>query len=223
VSSKRNQPRDIIRAKLTEQHLSMKDASLAIGKNHAYLQQYFERGAPSELPRDTRERLARTLGVAAHDLVELSAPYAATAKQTATFVRPFRPGTDLIPVLGLAEGGEEGWSIWNGDTVAYVERPPSLRGATKAYALHVIGSSMEPRYYANETIHAHPSKAITVGAFVVLQIRATEEGVPPRALVKRLVKRLSSKVVLEQFNPPRTFEIATKDIVSMHRIVSSAE
>ena len=201
----------------------MKEASLAMEKNHAYLQQYLERGAPSELPRDAREKLARILGLAAHDLVESSAPSASTPKKPATFVRPFRPGTDLIPVLGLAQGGEEGWSIWNGDTVAYVDRPPSLRGATKAYALHVVGSSMEPRYYANETIHAHPSKPITVGAFVVLQIRAREDGEPPRALVKRVVKRLASKIVVEQFNPPRTFEIATKDIVSMHRVVSSAE
>ena len=42
-------------------------------------------------------------------------------------------------------------------------------------------------------------------------------------MIKRLVKRTGSKIVLEQFNPPRTFEIKAADIVSIHRVVGSGE
>ena len=39
------------------------EASERIGRNHAYLQQFFERGVPATLPEGVRERLASLLGV----------------------------------------------------------------------------------------------------------------------------------------------------------------
>lgn len=224
VSISKKQPREIIRDKLIELGMSMRDASLTIGKNPAYLQQYLDRGAPKELPRATRGQLGKLLRIPPSTLEEPNVEAVLAKKpRTPRSLRPFRPGSDLIPVLGLAEGGEEGWSIWNGDTVAFVDRPPALGREAKAYALFVTGSSMIPRYYPKETIYASPSRAITIGAFVVVQLRAPKEGEAPRALVKRLAKRLSNKIVLEQFNPPRTFDISVNDIVSMHRIVGAAE
>lgn len=41
--------------------------------------------------------------------------------------------------------------------------------------------------------------------------------------MKRLVRRTANKVTLEQFNPPKTFDIKPSDILSTHRIVGSAE
>ena len=82
---------------------------------------------------------------------------------------------------------------------------------------------MEPRYYAGEILYANPAKPVTVGSFVIVQVRPRSESEPPRALIKRLTKRLAHKVVLEQFNPSRTFEVATKDIVAIHRVVGTAE
>jgi hypothetical protein len=48
--------RDLIRRRLADMGLSMKEASERIGRNHAYLQQYFERGVPASLPEDVREK-----------------------------------------------------------------------------------------------------------------------------------------------------------------------
>src|SRR5689334_8989140 len=62
--------RDLIRDKLTAKRLSMKEASEAIGRNHAYLQQYLERGVPATLHEDDREALAPLLGVKPGDLRE---------------------------------------------------------------------------------------------------------------------------------------------------------
>jgi phage repressor protein C with HTH and peptisase S24 domain len=69
----------------------------------------------------------------------------------------------------------------------------------------------------------HPGKPVTPGAFVLVQRQPKNEGEPPLAVVKRLVKRTSTKTVLEQFNPQKTFEIRNDDIVSIHRVVGSGE
>jgi phage repressor protein C with HTH and peptisase S24 domain len=57
----------------------------------------------------------------------------------------------------------------------------------------------------------------------MVQLRAKAEGEPPPALVKRVAKKTGVKYVLEQFNPPRTFDIPIAEVVSIHRIVGSGE
>lgn len=52
-----------IRQLIGDNNLDMKGLSLALGKNHAYLQQYLERGIPKELNERTRMLLAEQLGV----------------------------------------------------------------------------------------------------------------------------------------------------------------
>lgn len=213
--------REFLRVKLAEQGLSMKEASERIGRNHAYLQQYFERGIPAALPEEPREKLAELVGVDPDDL-------RGTAASTRTGVRkPFirlPPTTaDRIPVMGVAEGGGEGKSLWNGEVVDHVARPPALSGAPNGYATYVIGTSMEPRYHPGELIYVHPGKPVTVGAYVLVQLKAPAEGEPPLALIKRLAKRTATKIVLEQFNPAKQLDIPARDVVSIHRIVASGE
>lgn len=212
--------RDFLRLKLAERGLSMKEASERIGRNHAYLQQFLERGIPGSLPEEARERLAELLGVPQEELRGL-AP-ARSGRPAYLRLPPSTPG-DRIPVMGVAEGGGEGKSLWNGEIVDYVPRPPALSGAPNGYATYVIGTSMEPRYHPGELIHVHPGKPVNPGAYVLVQIKPPEEGSPPLALIKRLAKKTATRIVLEQFNPPRQFDVPLKDLVSMHRIVGSGE
>jgi len=139
---------------------------------------------------------------------------------------PFKPVagriSEPIRVLGLAECGPDGWSLWNGEVIDVVERPASLVDVSSAYAVYVVGASMEPRYQPGEVVYVHPGKPLAAGAYVLVQRRG-KKGEPPVAVIKRLAKRTDAKVVLEQFNPPRTFEIKNADIVSIHRVVGSTE
>src|SRR3977135_2945460 len=48
--------------------LDLKNLSLTIGRNHAYLQQYLMRGSPRELPEAARHGLAPLLGISPDDL-----------------------------------------------------------------------------------------------------------------------------------------------------------
>jgi len=130
--------------------------------------------------------------------------------------------SEPIKVLGLAECGPDGWSLWNGEVIDVADRPASLSGVPNAYAVYVVGTSMEPRYHPGEVVHIHPDKPLIVGGYVLVQRRG-KKGEPPVAVIKRLAKRTGAKVVLEQFNPPNLLEIRAADIVSIHRVVGSAE
>src|SRR5512139_1179552 len=54
--------------------LDLKNLSLTIGRNHAYLQQYLMRGSPRELPEAARHGLAPLLGVLPDDLRSTAPP-----------------------------------------------------------------------------------------------------------------------------------------------------
>src|SRR5580698_6700215 len=99
------------------------------------------------------------------------------------------PHPSQLRVLGMAECGPDGWSLWNGDVIDTIPTPSNLAGAPNAYAVYTVGSSMEPRYYEGELVFVHPGKPVTAGAFVLVQIKPEHEGDTPRAVVKRLVKR----------------------------------
>jgi len=214
--------RDLIRRRLADMGLSMKEASERIGRNHAYLQQYFERGVPASLPEDVREKLGALLQLSP-DALRSGAPAADTSFLTPLLTVSTANPADKVPVMGIAEGGDEGWSLWNGEIVDYVQRPSPLAGAPQGYATYVFGTSMEPRYHPGEIIYVHPGKPVTIGSYVLVQVKAKHDGEPPGALVKRLSRRTAQKIVLEQFNPPKTFDIPVKDVVSIHRIVGSGE
>jgi phage repressor protein C with HTH and peptisase S24 domain len=81
---------------------------------------------------------------------------------------------------------------------------------------------MEPRYHPGEVVHIHPGRPVDVGAYVLVQRRG-KQGEAPLAVIKRLAKRTGAKITLEQFNPPKMFDIKSGDIVSIHRVVGSGE
>ncbi len=88
-----------IRQLIGDNNLDMKSLSLALGKNHAYLQQYLERGIPKELNERSRLLLAEQLGV---DEAELGAPQG---------VRPGRPvarAQEQIPEIDVHAGAGGG-------------------------------------------------------------------------------------------------------------------
>ncbi len=162
--------------------------------------------------------IARALGVSAEWLQDGSGP-APSGKVT-----PSRAAlAEKLKVLGMAECGADGWSLWNGDIIDVVDRPASLAGVASAYGVYVVGGSMEPRYFPGELVLIHPGKPVTLGAFVLVQKKPKHDDDPPLAVIKRLIKRTASRITLEQFNPAKSFDIRSDDIVSIHRVVGASE
>src|SRR5262249_59381473 len=102
------------------------------------------------------------------------------------------------PACGPGVGGKEGEFILNGTRIADLLAPPSLQGVPDAYAVYVVGDSMEPRYFAGEAVFVNPRLPVRRGDFVVAQI-AADEGEPPHAYIKRFVARETRHLKLEQF------------------------
>jgi len=86
----------------------------------------------------------------------------------------------------------------------------------------VVGTSMEPRYFAGEAVFVNPRVPVRVGDFVVAQI-GTHEGEPPLAYVKRYTGQNDKSIRLEQLNPPKKLAFPADRLVSIHRIVMSGE
>jgi phage repressor protein C with HTH and peptisase S24 domain len=130
-------------------------------------------------------------------------------------------GPRNLPVVGTAVAGHDGMFLMNGQIHDYIERPPSLQGVAGAYAVYVADRSMEPRYFAGETLHVHPGRPIPQGdnVFVVVQLKPDAEGEPPKALVKQFVRRTANRLVLRQYNPPAELAFDTTDIASVHLII----
>src|SRR5215813_10828586 len=127
-----------------------------------------------------------------------------------------------IPAYGQAVGGKDGEFILNGNRIADLLAPPSLQGVPDAYAVYVVGDSMEPRYFAGEAVFVNPRLPVRRGDFVVAQI-AADEGEPPHAYIKRFVAREARNLKLEQFNPKKTLEFPLGRVISVHRIIMGGD
>lgn len=136
-----------------------------------------------------------------------------------------RKGPDDMPVRGVVQGGEDGAFDLNmgPDPIEYMRRPVSLVGRGELYAVHIDGSSMWPAYRPGETALVWANKPALIGRDVVIQVRPKHEGDPPLAYLKTLVKRNSAELVVEQYNPPKRFTFKTKDVLSVHMVLTRDE
>ncbi|MGB0748934.1 MAG: LexA family transcriptional regulator [Magnetospiraceae bacterium] len=125
-----------------------------------------------------------------------------------------------IPVRGSAEGGD-GEHFEIGDVVDYARRPPGLRNVRNVYALYVTGESMVPRFEPGDLIFVHPDRPPSPGCDVVIQMHDHTE--IHRAMVKRLVRRNASALIVAQFNPAREITLDPREVQAVHRVLSTAE
>lgn len=154
-----------IEREIAARGLDLKEVSLKIGRNHAYLQQFIKRGIPAKLNEDDRAKLAAFLDIPES---ELGAPKAAAAQRS-------KPGD--VPQFnihaGMGNGGllsvevdQAGLAIDPADSDGFWSFPESVKAGwrrmARTYALPVTGDSMEPTlpngsYVFVDTTHTVPS------------------------------------------------------------------
>jgi SOS-response transcriptional repressor LexA len=212
--------RGMIVSRVAELGLSLSELSLKVGKNHAYFQQFIKRGVPNRLPEEVRGRVAEILGLDELALRQLG-PNLRFMYDRIQEV-PARGAAGWIPVYGHAVGGKDGEFVLSGNQVSEVLAPPTLVHVRDAYAVYVVGDTMEPRYFAGETVFVNPRLPISRGSFVVAQISKGEEP-EPRAYVKRFLSQDGKRLRLEQYNPKKILEFPASTVVAIHRIVMSSE
>ena len=88
--------------------------------------------------------------------------------------RPIQPSTpplvrgDTIPIRSAARGGGEQEMFLGDGPIGYTPRPTNLAGVRDAYAIYMIGDSMEPRYEQGWLLHVNPFKPPTRGRDIVV-------------------------------------------------------
>lgn len=123
-----------------------------------------------------------------------------------------------LPIYGAAEGGN-GVMILDSDPIEYGERPANLLGVVGAYGVYIVNDSMAPAYEQGDKVHVHPGRPLKPGRDALF-IAETADGTR-HATVKRLVKSLDKAWKVQQFNPPKVFELPKKTWQRAFRIVGS--
>ena len=66
---------------------------------------------------------------------------------------------------------------------------------------------MLPLWEPGDHFYVYPGHPVNVGDFVLIELQPTESEPNPGAYVKRLVKRLADRIVVEQLNPQKDMTI----------------
>lgn len=120
---------------------------------------------------------------------------------------------DEIPIRSAARGGGEQEMFLGDGPIGYTPRPTNLAGVRDAYAIYMIGDSMEPRYEQGWLLHINPFKPPTRGRDIVLY--KTNDAV----LIKQFVRWDNDALVLRQLNPPIELRIPLAEVRDCHLIV----
>jgi phage repressor protein C with HTH and peptisase S24 domain len=133
-----------------------------------------------------------------------------------------------LPLYGSAMGGEYGdtdehielTELQLHEVLDHLARPASMANDPEAYALTIVGDSMEPRFKPGERVAVSPRASLAIGDDVVVQLRGTngEDDRVQLVLIKELVRRGADYVELRQHNPPVTFRIPMNRVVSLHKV-----
>jgi transcriptional regulator with XRE-family HTH domain len=135
-----------------------------------------------------------------------------------------RKGQQQYPVWGTVECGEDGaFQITEGMAVAWNQTPPALENIPGLYGVFAEGQSMIPRFFPGELVLVHPRRTIAPNRDVIIQLRPKHDGDTPKALLKRLVRKNSEEIEVEQYNPPKRRVIKMKDVLSIHLVLDRDE
>ncbi|WBQ12848.1 S24 family peptidase [Hyphomonadaceae bacterium BL14] len=211
----------------------LKNASLAIGRNAAYLHQYIYRGSPKVLPEDVREGLAELFGVSEDSLRNARRlPRRAghgereprrAARRELVYPEGFSPiaEIDVRASAGpgaINEGLEEASETW-------LLPDPLIRHEFRARAadlrmITIDGDSMEPVLSSGDRILIDTSQRIPVppGIFVVW------DGM---GLVAKRVEHIAHseppRVIIHSVNPEyRTYERDAEEVNIVGRVIWAA-
>jgi Peptidase S24-like len=200
--------------------VTLKELSLATGRNHAYLHQYLYQGTPRKLPEDVRQYLARTLNIDERLLVTNHGARSGdvTFKEQAHGYIPAgdgpRYGGRDLPIMGRSDE-EDDRIVISGSHAGITERPSFLENVPDAFAVYVAIDSMKPRFKRGEMIYIDPSRPINAGDDVLIEFT---DG---RGTIKELVGRRKNRIYLRQYNPPQEFSVMASSVRRMSLIVGT--
>ena len=177
---------------------------------------------------DWMARLAPPLGIRMADLLSPAIPAPLNHELPSTALLPGGDAAfagipisgdprDLIPVRSAGRGGIEQEMFLQDGPIDYIRRPPSLAQVKDAYAIYVVGDSMQPRFRPGQLLHVNPFKPPQPGNGVV--VTKTNGAV----LIKEFVRQDGRGIHLRQYNPADTLSYPTEEVTAVHTVVGLQE
>jgi phage repressor protein C with HTH and peptisase S24 domain len=123
------------------------------------------------------------------------------------------PRAEPIPIKSAARGGGDQEMFLEDGPIGYTPRPANLGGVRGAYAIYMVGDSMEPRYEQGWLLHVNPFKPPTRGRDVVVYKQGQA------VLIKQFVRWEADTLVLRQLNPPQEIRLPRSEVVECHLVV----
>jgi phage repressor protein C with HTH and peptisase S24 domain len=130
-----------------------------------------------------------------------------------------------LPLYGSAQGGDLGeendfqlTELDLNQVLDYLRRPAGLADDSDSYALTIVGASMSPRFKPGERVGVSPRAKVEIGDDVIVQLRGENTNRVHRVLIKELVRRNATYIVLRQHNPSRELRVERSDVLAMHKV-----
>ena len=124
-----------------------------------------------------------------------------------------------IPLYSAALAGPDGSISIGASVLEMIEAPTAIAAVPDAYAVRVVGESMEPRYESGETVYVHPRMPVKRGDYVLVQIIEDANDGAVMGYIKRLVSIDDKRLIVEQLNPNKELIFARNRVKSIHCIV----
>ncbi len=208
---------DAVRRKLVnaiqDQGLDMKGASLKIGRNHAYLQQFIERGIPATLKEVDRLALSELLSIPEEELGAPAKKPRSSASGNVTFISEYHVHVSAGGgALVTEENKRRDWPF----ATDYLRAELGLVKSRLA-VVEVRGDSMEPTLSSGDRVLVNMTdrQVSQPGIFIIYDGDGT--------VVKRVEKIPGSsppRIVLISDNPIHgRYEIGSDDVQIVGRVV----
>jgi phage repressor protein C with HTH and peptisase S24 domain len=133
--------------------MNLKEVSMAIGKNHAYLHQFIHKGTPRLLGETVRLKLARHLRVEEKELIHPD-----QVASLASITRMKDDSFTLVPVYNVHASAGHGAAVDQEAVLYHLSfrtewlRRLTLASVDQLAVISVTGNSMEPTLSAEDTV-----------------------------------------------------------------------
>lgn len=189
---------------------SVRETAAAIGWKPTTYQRYEDAFKKEHQPVRLMRLLAPVFApkVAAAELLAL-----AGVAESSPEPAPKSPAADSpngLFVYGTVKGGRNGEIVDTAKVVATVARPDYLAGVPDAFAMYVIGSSMEPRFRRGDLLFIHPGRPPNRGDEVVIAFPDNT------GLVKIYLGASDQAFEFEQLNPKRKLRFPRHEIIGIY-------
>lgn len=122
-----------------------------------------------------------------------------------------------LPVLGRAQGGDDGNVVIEEHPIDWTFRPADLQGVSDAFAVFVSGNSMVPKYKNGDLVYVHPSHTLTKHRFALVE---TKEH---KGFIKQFVGWQGDTLILHQFNPDMEIILDREQVLRVMLAIGSLD